>query len=96
MNKKDILKMKRSDVRYLLGRIRTQEEGGASAPPSSKEIREYYEKKAGFTGWSGFARQWDVGEEGKHHKIVKRQFTEEQEWNSRLNKLAEELPWQQK
>ena len=91
LSKENILQQTRRMVRYHLYRIRTSEEGGASH--KSKALKEYYEAQKGFAGWRGFARVWDLDEEGEHHRIVKRQSTEEQEWNYMVNSLAEELPW---
>ena len=94
LTENDILKMRRRQVRYHLYRIRTHEEGGASH--RAKAIKEFYENREGFTGWRGFARTWDVDEEGEHHKIVKRRFTEEQEWNNELAEIVGEPSWQPK
>ena len=86
LTKEDILQLTRREARYHLYRIRTYEEGGSSH--RAKAIKAYYEGQEGFTTWSGFARRWDVDEEGQHHKIVTRQFTEEQEWNRELSSLV--------
>jgi len=94
MKKEDILKLGRRNVRYQLYRIRTEAEGGASH--KAKQIKLYYEKQPGFTRWVGFAREWDVDSEGKHHLIVRRRNSEEQEWNYKLSGLAVELPWSRK
>ncbi|GAH00147.1 unnamed protein product [marine sediment metagenome] len=84
LTKAEVLSLSRREVRYHLYRIRTYEEGGSSHKANA--LKEYYERQKGFTNWSGFARTWDVGDEG-HHKIVEREFTEEQEWNSELSSL---------
>jgi len=90
LTKEDILKLSRSSVRYHLYRIRTASEGGT--PHNSEDFKEYYEKQKGFTTWKDFARVWDVDEEGKHHRIVRRSMTEEEEWMKQLENLVEELP----
>ena len=94
LTKEDILQLSRREIRYQLYRIRTFEEGGSSH--KAKDLKEFFENQKGFTCWSGFARQWDLDQEGKHFRIIKRQFTEEQEWNYKLNSFAEELPCQKK
>jgi len=86
ITKDEVLLMTRHDVRYQLYRIRTYVNGGCSPPIN--DLKEYYENQAGFTEWNDFARTWDVGITGKHHKIVFRQFTEEQEWNKQLSSLV--------
>ena len=86
MTEDDILQLTRREVRYHLYRIRTHEEGGTSH--RSNQIKSYYEVQEDFTTWSDFARKWDIGPEPQHHKIVKRRFTEEQEWNQELSSLV--------
>jgi hypothetical protein len=85
LRKDDILRMTRREVRYQLYRIRTSEEGGSSH--KAKDLKEYYERQKAFTTWSGFARTWDVGDEGYHYEVVERKYTEEQEWNRELSSL---------
>lgn len=86
LTKDDILGMTRREIRYHLYRIRTSEEGGVSH--KAKALKEYYEGQEAFTDWSGFARTWDIGDDGHHHEVVERQFTEEQEWNRELSSLV--------
>jgi len=90
----EILKMTRSQVRYHLYRIRTAEEGGV--PHNAEAIKEFFENQKGCTKWIDFARVWDIDEEGKHYRIIRRSMTEEEEWLEQLKELAEELPWQVK
>lgn len=90
LTEQDILKLPRREVRYHLYRIRTYVEGGSSH--RAEPFKEYFESREGFTNWNGFARTWDLDVEGSHHEIVKRKFTEEQEWNYQINSLVEELP----
>jgi len=85
----DILKMPRSTVRYFLYRIRTWAEGGPYH--DAEEIKEYYEKQKGFTCWEEFARIWDIDEEGKHNRIVRRSETEEEAWTDVLKRYMKEL-----
>jgi len=86
LTKDDILQLTRREARYHLYRIRTHEEGGVSH--KAKTIKAYYEEQEDFTTWSDFARKWDIGLKGQHHKIVKRQHTEEQEWNRELSSIV--------
>lgn len=88
MKPEDILKLSRNEVRYCLYRIRNEAEGGALANEDAAPIRWFFEQQPGFLGWAGFARTWDVGEEGKHDLIMAREITEEQDWNRRLNEAA--------
>jgi len=90
LTKTAIKKIPRSQVRYHLYRIRTWVEGG---PYHEAEIfKEFYEKQKGFTKWEDFARIWDIDEEGKHYRIIRRSVTEEEEWRAILERTAEALP----
>ncbi|MFQ6062620.1 MAG: hypothetical protein ACE5J9_05535 [Methanosarcinales archaeon] len=93
-----ILKMPRSQVRYLLYRIRTEIEGGCKAPKEARKIKKFYENQEGFTNWIGFARRWDIDIEGKHDKIIKRRLSEEEDWRLQVLSLAREMPisWEQR
>jgi len=90
LSTEDILKLSRSQVRYYLYRIRTAEENGIEDKETN--IKEFYQKQKGFTNWKEFARIWDIDEEGKHYRIIRRSMTEEEEWTSQLKLLARELP----
>lgn len=89
MKKDDILKMKRSQVRYHLYRVRTYVEDGTKY--EREDIKKFFERQKGFTSWQEFARIWDVDEEGRHDKIIRRSETENEEWNKILEKEAREL-----
>lgn len=96
ITRKHILKLRRGQVRYLLFRIRTFYDGGPEYPEEAEPFKRYYEKQKGFTSWREFARKWDIDVEGKHHKIILREATEEEEWNTQLTSLARELVWSRK
>lgn len=92
MDANDILKLKRSDVRYWLYRIRTAFEKKEPIPEEALPFKEYYEKQKGFCGWDKFAMIWDIGEQGQHHLIIRRAMTEVEEWEGILRQHVREFP----
>lgn len=83
--------MKRSEVRYLLYRIRSREELGR--PVDTPEgFEDTFRDQEDFTSWQDFARRWDVGDEGDHWRVVPLNRTEEERWNRRLEEISKELP----
>ena len=93
MEQADVLKFTRREVRYHLYRFRTERLGGPKASKSkrAKALRAWYEEQDGFTDWIHFAERWDVGDEGEHHRLVKRKIGELAEWNGRLANLVTDL-----
>lgn len=99
----EILELPRSFVRYCGYRFRTEVQGGNPCPEEieidetgqyvlTEPIKLYYESFRGFLGWSEFAGKWDVGPEFKHHVIVIRKKSEEQEWLEVVEEAAPVFP----
>ena len=81
----------RSDLRYKLYRIKN-----GNMMEGDEELKKYIEKMPGFEGWHLFAERWDVlytkqqdpggltfvkGPLIRPLQIVKRLYSEEEEWN---------------
>ncbi len=92
VTKEDILTVPRSKIRYKLYRIRTWYQSKGDRPHDADNIKEYYESLPEFTNWETFAERWDVGAEGNHATIVKREIGEQAEWRARLENLIPEAP----
>jgi hypothetical protein len=80
----------RRQIRYLLRRCKTREEGGVKLPPLPKGFRASFEKQDKFRGWLGYQVVWDVDESG--WGIVLLDVSAEEAWNKLLMEKVPELP----
>ena len=81
----------RRRLRYWCYRFQNAAEGGAKVTGAPKGLQAHVEGLAGFTGWDGFARQWDL-DHGPQIAIVRRQFTVQEEWHAKLRQVVPDLP----
>jgi hypothetical protein len=79
----------RRQLRYWFYRIKTELDGGVPAE-EPRGLRQEFESKVGFGGWTEFAKSWDVSE-GAPWEIVRRKYSEEELWNWTLLAESREL-----
>lgn len=90
--------LKRSNIRYICFRLKTESEGGPKASQTDTgvmshvaEVKEHMEPQDGFGGWEKFGVTWDV-DQISPWVVVRRKTSLETEWNKVVAKNARELP----
>lgn len=83
--------LEKSFLRYRLYRLRQLALHGTPYD-LEPEIQEYFESLDEFTEWRGFASTWDVKQTEEGWVIVRRVYTEHEEWNAKVRSLTTVLP----
>ena len=78
-------------IRYALFRMKNEEDGGCKAGRELAKIAKPYAKRDGFTGFSDFAKKWDV-DPLDPDTIIMRDKSVWQAHNEYMIKVAKPLP----
>ncbi len=93
ISKLSIDTIQRSELRYLIKRKKN-----GNPVPGSAKILNKIKALEGFEGWSNFAKTWDLALDRVTRdliypvRIVKRRFSEQEEWDALLRQRASDLP----
>lgn len=81
--------MRRREIRYLLGRVKTNELEGVKLPKLPDGFKQSFESQERFRGWPSFMVTWDVDDSG--WQIVMLDKSAEQAWNELLTEKVPAL-----